>query len=631
MSAPGHDTVDKRGHSGRPGWARAEHSCGDFISKLPGGKSVWIATGPAAKVWRETLSPQIRSLLGHRFHQAGVSLFLYMVGRQKSTSSPTIIFCSSDVNARKEIRSAVQQSGILKDYPAVRLGDSSSPLARGDSGLYRHTPRPAVPQSSSREGQSRDVVVDREPSVQAGPALARLPPLQHYDVSLRRRLGSMTLDSPSSFSLDTSADGASTSSSIGSRSRRRDWTPMSSVNFAFSASEARYETPTLKYPGKDFLGKDFSGRPPRSDSSSEFDTGDSSSTESGSLYPAVAREMDPIFDRLFRAYCSYRQQTIPAGDQGAWNAQSGGPQASGLHGDPSQCQGAGEGASQVSKGKRRLADDDGVPATALKKSKEAHRRGMLLACPFWKRNPSTYSRCHKFGFKEVRRVKQHLYRNHTRSITCPRCQDTFPDQAACNNHLRDVDCARNPPVLDEGIDDAQMVQLSRKGRRDLTQEQRWYVVWGIVFRGAEEPDTPYIDGDLSEDMSEFLEFYRRNGATIVLDHMRTSADWSHGDEQRFRDMEWRSILDQALQGILHRFYTHRHGDGSGQSEAEGSGDDGSPDVGLDSSPSPGPDAANDANDDNAGDAFGGQYILPEEYVWSLAYEDNDGRDPGHAA
>ncbi len=140
MSGTQHlESSSRRGPRSR--WSRPEDSCGDFVTTLQDGKHVWVTIGPAAIVW-QSLSGKIRTLVQHKeFLNVGVSFFIYMIGRDKSTASPRIIFCSSDAVARKNLRKLVRESDILSAHPSIGLGDSSSPLVRSDSGIQ--TPSPA--------------------------------------------------------------------------------------------------------------------------------------------------------------------------------------------------------------------------------------------------------------------------------------------------------------------------------------------------------------------------------------------------------------------------------------------------------------------------------------------------------
>jgi len=298
-----------------------------------------------------------------------------------------------------------------------------------------------------------------------------------------------------------------------------------------------------------------------SDSFSEFDdsTEDSASTSSEGLPPAVTRGLNQILGKHLDAYGSNRQQAGPPGSEGTGaRGQQPSRRRRKSNSSSNSRRSTGDSSSAGSKGKRPLTDDDSVPATASKKRKAAHQRGKLLACPFWKKDPVTYSRCYRLGLKEVKHVKQHLRRNHRAAIRCPRCQQVFPDRESCDRHIRDEDCDRGARVLDEGISESQVNELGRKGPSSLNQEQRWYAVWRIVFPGIEPPASPYMDDDLNEELSAFREFFQRDGSKIILNELRMTPGWTASNEELLGDGALPGILNHALDQIYSRWLAGRH-------------------------------------------------------------------------
>jgi len=605
MSGPGRQNTLPNNRHGppshqrwRPRWDNAEESCGHFITKLPGGKSVWMAVGPAAHEWQKTLSPRIRTQILEKtaFHTAGVSMFIYMVGRDKSTASPRIIFCSSDIVARKAFRGAVEQSGILTSYPAIGLGDSSSPLARGDSGLGRRTPNlPTQETARSHQenrvnnvftGDSEPISEDSEAVTGSSSTTGRPQATPRHAVTLDAHFERLSISSDYASSL------ISVDESLASNPRSSDWTPTSSVHALdeVSAEEARFNRPRPKNTHRELSD----GADDRESYSESEELEDSKYPGSGHSDPTTARRLNEIVSKLLDEFDSSRQCPSGRVDQGVGSAESQAPSDSA--GSSRNQVSPGNGVSRASLGKRPMtgdsAEDGGGSVTISKKTKTVHQTGKVMACPFWKKDPSAYSRCYRLELKEVKRVKQHLYRIHVKLIRCPRCQEVFPDRASCDEHIRNTDCIRQPTVINEGIDQDQQTELSKRGSAALSQEQRWFVVWRIVFPGVPEPASSYIDDDLSEDMCEFREFYQRTGSIIVLDYMRTSSDWSPEDEERFRQSSWRTLLDDALDGIHHRWLAQRIRAGRSNSQAtiqlavEPPGEGLAGDVTIDSSPSP---------------------------------------------
>jgi len=295
------------------------------------------------------------------------------------------------------------------------------------------------------------------------------------------------------------------------------------------------------------------------ESYSESDDAGDAVQDRGVGLAVMKREVETILRKVFSRYDSFMRQQLNTRvvDGTGSEQQYGRPSAS--SGTSGNQDGNFHSASAVSTGKRPLVGDDADEGViiASKKPRIIHKPGkVLFACPFWKQDPLRHSRCYKLELKEVKRVKQHLYRSHKKPIRCRRCQSVFPNRAACDSHQA-VDCVRQPEIIDDGINEDQASELSNRGSSSLTQEQRWFVMWQIVLPGVPEPASPYIDDDLSEDMCEFREFYQRHGSAILLDHIRTTPSWSQEDEDRVRDAFWAEILDLALDNLYHRWLAQR--------------------------------------------------------------------------
>jgi len=611
----------------------AEKSCGEFITELPGGKSVWMAKGPAASDWQDRWSPKIRILLGDDFRQAGVSLFMYMIGREKSTSSPTIIFCSSDVKARKALRAHVHQSGILSEYPAVRLGDSSSPLARGDSGLGGHklllpTETPGgryrrygdlkKPGDGSGSGGSSgaagsvsggSVAVPGQPTpaspgeYASGPpgkptptypgilSAVSLPVESSSSPSEVGRHGQLAIrQQPQS---DLRAGFRELHPRLGSREKPfRQGHPSKDGRAVMSSSHHTL----IEKPSSKLLIWDFPfDYLPDSDSFSEFDdTEEAINEKPASFHPAVARDREEILRKLLAAYDSSRIRVVPNAEHTAGGSGFGGQPDSGQTASGSTQGHLSQGDSRTSNGKHPLEDDGVVPATEPKRLKEEQQEERLLACPFHKKSPLVYSKCQKAELKEVKNVKQHLRRYHSKQILCPRCDKEFDTQTDCDNHLKNRKVCKICPLetrrSNEGIDLSQTLELARREPGAITKEQRWYAVWGIVFPGVKPPSSPYLESELVE----FRAFLREHGSNIVLNHLHTSRALRGVD---LNDDEMRGILDQAIDLVDSRWLDCRAGAAAGQTAettaAQHPGEEASARNTVDLSPSPDADSEPD--------------------------------------
>lgn len=180
--------------------------------------------------------------------------------------------------------------------------------------------------------------------------------------------------------------------------------------------------------------------------------------------------------------------------------------------------------------KRTKTSSDEVP-----KVKEEDKP--LFACPFWKKDPIRHRKCFT-GVKRISDVKQHLRRSHIQPVFCPRCGMEFGDEdAALRIHMRAVEQCDNREFPEpDGITALHQKALRRYSDRSAGEAEQWYVIWDYLFPGGPNgkpppprPTSPYVDQDLSEDMSSFREFSHREGWRALandpdLSHVPFSVD-----------------------------------------------------------------------------------------------------------
>ena len=95
-------------------WPDLEASTGEF-KRMMGSKMCWTAIGPALDAFKRSNVD-----MGKWLHQYGESSpdtvlrTIWMIGTKKSSLRPTVVFSSSDREARKKIQKSIQSSGILQ-------------------------------------------------------------------------------------------------------------------------------------------------------------------------------------------------------------------------------------------------------------------------------------------------------------------------------------------------------------------------------------------------------------------------------------------------------------------------------------------------------------------------------------
>ncbi|VUC30289.1 unnamed protein product [Clonostachys rosea] len=125
----------------------------------------------------------------------------------------------------------------------------------------------------------------------------------------------------------------------------------------------------------------------------------------------------------------------------------------------------------------------------------------LFACPFTKRYPEkNWPKCQKKAFKEVHRIKEHIYRTHMLAPHCERCFAEFETEAerAAHSRLR-VPCdVIEPPAAMIGVTaDIKNKLKSRKGKQNWDEDSKWRAMYTILFEDQTEIPSPYCEFDMS--------------------------------------------------------------------------------------------------------------------------------------
>ncbi len=149
-----------------------------------------------------------------------------------------------------------------------------------------------------------------------------------------------------------------------------------------------------------------------------------------------------------------------------------------------------------------LGDDSGVD------TKNRH-----LACHFYKRFPTHFTRCmFRNQLTSTSFAVQHLHRAHMQHIRCPSCSRIFDEVAELDRHIQQQETCRDAAparkIFDndhQGLSQRQLNELRSRLPRGLTETQRWFYIWDILFPGVDRPDSPYI----SSPEDEILRIARR--------------------------------------------------------------------------------------------------------------------------
>ncbi|PMD29554.1 hypothetical protein L207DRAFT_520847 [Hyaloscypha variabilis F] len=90
--------------------------------------SCWEAVGAARETFIR-IADEIKNHLEKASEPVpqAVTWTMYMIGKTKETAEPMILFCCRESASRKQVRTTIEESGILQRYPGVRVGDASRP------------------------------------------------------------------------------------------------------------------------------------------------------------------------------------------------------------------------------------------------------------------------------------------------------------------------------------------------------------------------------------------------------------------------------------------------------------------------------------------------------------------------
>ncbi|KAM5360289.1 hypothetical protein ACJZ2D_013848 [Fusarium nematophilum] len=157
------------------------------------------------------------------------------------------------------------------------------------------------------------------------------------------------------------------------------------------------------------------------------------------------------------------------------------------------------------------------PSKKIKQSKDnAPQR--QLACPYWKLDPDKHRGCFPKKLVRIRDVKQHLSRKHTPEFYCECCFKIFKDEDSHQAHVTHASgdvCIRDPSASLDGISHQRHRQLSKKSNPKLSEEQQWFVIWDVLFPGAQRPRSAYLDHALSEQICQFQEYCHKHGPAML--------------------------------------------------------------------------------------------------------------------
>ena len=150
----------------------------------------------------------------------------------------------------------------------------------------------------------------------------------------------------------------------------------------------------------------------------------------------------------------------------------------------------------------------------------------LFACPYFKLDPSRYSRrniaekkyrgCSSCYLMDISRLKQHLYRVHGRpDHYCGSCFQEFKTKALLDAHTRQrPSCELNECPFEEKMDSDQKIQIKRR-RFGQNPSEAWYDIWRILFPNSDAPESPFSEIASSITVQSLFERFRAQAPAML--------------------------------------------------------------------------------------------------------------------
>lgn len=169
-------------------------------------------------------------------------------------------------------------------------------------------------------------------------------------------------------------------------------------------------------------------------------------------------------------------------------------------------------------------DGTGDARTNTKSRKTEDPSPKIWACPFWKYDPGKHWECLQ-KLTRIRDVKQHLTRHHSPKSHCPLCFEVFASQEICNTHLLTYPrCVERPDGKFDFVPSHKRTSLQARSNQKHTEEEKWFVIWDILFEEAERPISPYRVG---ED-AEWYKHCEKRGPDILTETLKHHYNELHG-------------------------------------------------------------------------------------------------------
>jgi hypothetical protein len=175
-----------------------------------------------------------------------------------------------------------------------------------------------------------------------------------------------------------------------------------------------------------------------------------------------------------------------------------------------------------------------------------------FACPYLKRSLLENHHCLGRKLAKISYVKQHLYRVHGAPLHCETCGSQFQSAESQMQHIQAANCEARAFSMD-GMTLKQQVAVSKTTARKISEVDKWFQIWDILFPTIPRPESPFVENPFVEAITSMRSYYRGPGSQIINNILR-----EEGVNEPIADRISSSLVDRALGWITDGMRTVPH-------------------------------------------------------------------------
>lgn len=180
------------------------------------------------------------------------------------------------------------------------------------------------------------------------------------------------------------------------------------------------------------------------------------------------------------------------------------------------------------------------------------KKARFFACPFYVRNQKYTDCVTRHHLQSIDEVKEHVCWEHRRPMFCPICKDEFPSGRDRDVHIRLRICRANSSNPPEGVTDYEDEQLNREEKQGLSEDERWFQIWDIIFPGMERPPSTSYTGEQEVSVSKFRQFWMQDGQEMVANFLEKKDCQNYSIQNEERKLQ--AIYDRVMEMVVDRIF-----------------------------------------------------------------------------